>query len=226
MDWDVYTLKAGHTFVRFNIYRRLEGDTEWLLIGTRTPIYATAYKDWFIGLGLTYEYLVTAVTITSQSGVDLESPDSDIPQAVLQSDSWMVVGRDLSEDHAQSLPVTSEDHNRIVQQEVFEVVGGTRKVVIRGNTLGYEGNLTIVWDSSEVEWPESSQRYIDYTIVGRRLLDYLIENAGPHILKSPFGDVWEVEFQGPTYRFASGGHLEVELAWIETGIGQKQSSIS
>jgi hypothetical protein len=169
--------------------------------------------------------MVTAMTITSQSGVDLESPDSDMPQTKLESDSWMIVGRDRSEEHAQVLPVTSEDHSRIVQQEVFEVVGGTRKVVIRGNTLGYEGNLTIVWDSRDVEWPETSQRYIDYTIVGRRLLDYLLESAGPHILKSPFGDVWEVEFQGPNYRFASGGHLEVEMSWIETGIAQKQGSI-
>jgi hypothetical protein len=225
MDWDTYILKTGHTFVRFNVYRRLTGDTEWLLIGTRAPMFATAYIDWYTGQGITYEYLVTAVTITSQSGVDLESPDSDMPEARLQSDSWMIVGRDRSEEHAQAIPVTDEEHNRIVQQEIFEVVGGTRKVVIRGNTLGYEGTLTIVWDSRDIEWPEASQRYVDYTLVGKRLLDYVLENAGPHILKSPFGDVWEVEFQGPSYRPATGGHLEVEMAWIETGIGQKQGSL-
>jgi len=34
-------------------------------------------------------------------------------------------------------------------------------------------------------------------------------------LKSPFGDVWIVEFSGPTKDYESGGHLNAVLTWTE-----------
>ena len=55
------------------------------------------------------------------------------------------------------------------------------------------------------------------TLRGRRLLEYLSNNRGPHTLKSPFGDTWEVEFEGPQARWIIGGHLEVDLSWTEIG---------
>jgi hypothetical protein len=46
-------------------------------------------------------------------------------------------------------------------------------------------------------------------------VNYLKSTAGPHLLKSPFGDVWEVEFGGPGKEYQGGGHITVTLTWTE-----------
>lgn len=221
VTWDQTTLKVGHTFVSYNIYRRIVGDTEWTLIGNTYAITTNEYDDWYAGHGLNYDYRVT--TSTTKSGVELESPDATSPDSsiayrvTLSSDVWMLVGSDRAANHVQELPVMESSHNRPVQQESFEVLGSNRKVIIRGYVLGHEGSITCIWDKREVASPSDSQVMYDYTIIGRRLVEYLTYVKGPHILKSPFGDVWEVEFSSPSYQWMGGGHLQVSLEWVETG---------
>jgi NAD(P)-dependent dehydrogenase (short-subunit alcohol dehydrogenase family) len=135
----------------------------------------------------------------------------------LDSDVWMFVGADRDTRHVIELPVNDEDHEAIIQQEAFEPLGADRKVIIRGFVLGDEGNISMIWQNADVEAPDDYQEVVNETVLGRRLLDYLTNNAGPHILKSPFGDVWEVQFEGPKYKWLAGGHLQVDLRWIETG---------
>jgi hypothetical protein len=149
----------------------------------------------------------------------LESPDGDenIIPASLLADVWMFVGFDRSPEHIVELPVSDESHTRPVQQEEFEPLGSDRKVIMRGFVLGHEGSVQCIWINRDAPSPGDQQVYYNETIIGRRLVDYLTRNKGPHILKSPFGDVWNVEFQGPSYKWLDTGNLQVDLAWIETG---------
>jgi hypothetical protein len=149
----------------------------------------------------------------------LESPDGDenILPVVIDADVWMFIGFDRSSAHIVELPVVDEDHNRPVQQEEFEPLGSDRKVIMRGFVLGHEGSIQCIFRNDIVPSPDDVQVLYNETIIGRRLVDYLTRNKGPHILKSPFGDVWDVEFQGPTYKWLDSGNLQVTLTWIETG---------
>ncbi len=222
LDWDTATLKdSQHHFVAYYIYRRIFGDEQWQLIDEIADIKTSKYSDWYAGNQLNYEYRVNAVNTKTGEAIEMESGDDpdggNIAAAILEADVWMFVGKDRSDDHIQELPVDDEEHNRPVQQEVFETLGSDRKVIVRGFVLGHEGKISALWDSRLVQSETDEQVFYDYTIKGRRLLDYLTSHKGPHILKSPFGDVWDVEFSGPTYRWKQGGHLEVDLEWIETG---------
>jgi hypothetical protein len=231
LEWDQSPLKTGHTFLSYRIYRKMENDNVWTHIGSVAPRSRTEYTDWYAGQGVHYNYRVTIVTRTSISGVELESGDDsgggNQSMAALESDVWMVVAKNFDEEYIQELPVVDENHSSVSQQEEFEVLGGRRKVVIRGAVLGDEGTMTMMYSAREIEWPIGSGRFYTYTVVGRRMMAFLLNTPGPHILKSPFGDVWMVEFQAPTMRPVSGGHLEVEVSWIETGQSRSaDSSIS
>lgn len=129
----------------------------------------------------------------------------------------MVIGADRDPTHIIELPVSEEDHEAIIQQEAFEPLGSNRKLIIRGFVLGDEGNLTMTFMNDDIPAPWDDQVTINETVMGRRLFTYLESNPGPHILKSPFGDVWDVQFEGPAYQWLPGGHLQVSVRWIETG---------
>jgi hypothetical protein len=163
----------------------------------------TAFSDWYSGQREVYEYRVTVVKKIADEP-DLESPDSDIVQAQLSSDEWVVVGHDRAEEHTFGLPVMDAPHQRPVQQEVFEPLGSNRKAVIRGFVLGHEGSLECLWAAEEAS-------------LAKEQIEYLLYEPGPHILKSPFGDVWDVTFSSPDFNYAPVGHMPVTLEWIETG---------
>lgn len=223
LDWTTHTLNTanGHRFVAYKIYRRIKGDVDWEHIDNVLAISNSYYTDYYAGNGLVYDYKVNVAVNKSGAGVELESPDEEgesITYGVsLDQDSWMFIGYDRSADHIQTLDVIDESHNAIIQQEQFETLGSDRKVIIRGFVLGVEGKITCVWRNEEVASPSDEQVLYNSTLIGRRLLAYLTTNRGPHILKSPFGDVWEVEFEGPEYKWSPGGHLEATLSYVETG---------
>jgi hypothetical protein len=100
------------------------------------------------------------------------------------------------------IPVTAGPFKEPVKQEEFEPLGSTRKTIVRGKVIGAEGTLKMKWASDER----------DTALVNLR---YITRNRGPHVLRSPFGDVWLVEFSGPDKDYQPAGHLEVSIAWTE-----------
>jgi hypothetical protein len=201
IDWDKSSL--GTAFVTYVIYRKEFGESEWSMVGTRKPETNTVFTDYYAGQRQLYQYRVTVVKLISGEP-DVESPDSDIVTARLESDTWYVVGRDRAEEHIFELPVTDESHQRPVQQESFEPLGTNRKVVVRGFVLGHEGSVQCLWDGEETD-------------IARSQIEYLLYYAGPHILKNPFGDVFDVTFGSPDFSYAGGGHLSVTLTYTEVG---------
>lgn len=202
LDWDISTL-ADIDFAYYNVRRRQQGASVWSTLANITGKAVLQYKDATGGQGVTYEYQVV-VYKAIPGDVPLASENNSTATAALESDVWFVVGNENpeDEDHAFELPVIKEMHTRPIQQESFEPIVRNRKKVARGNVLGYEGSLTIQWTAED-------------RVAARVYLDFLANSAGPHLLKSPFGDVWRVEFDSPDYRYSVGGHLAVEIGWLE-----------
>lgn len=198
LDWDASSL--GQNFVTYVVYRRRLGETEWGMIGAVKPESRVTFNDYYAGQQQGYEYRVTVVKLIGGEP-DLESPDSDIASGRLESDVWYVIGADRT--HVFELPVSDETHTRPVQQEAFEPIGLNRKAVVRGFVLGHEGTLDVVWQPEEKADADEN-------------MTYLIYQAGPHILKNPFGDVYEVTFGTQDGQYQTGGVLTTSLVWIET----------
>jgi hypothetical protein len=203
LDWDISTL-ADADFDHYELYRRVFGDTEWTELSSIFTKTSLIFHDLGVSFGVLYEYKITQFK-NSGGGFDIESDDSDIVEASLEGDAldiWMVVGADGDPDHTFELPVTADSFVEPIQQEVFEPLGSERKTVVRGKVLGAEGTLSVLWDSSERD-----------EILPK--LHYITHHRGPHILRSPFGDTWLVEFGGPTKAYEPVGHLNVSLQWTE-----------
>jgi hypothetical protein len=209
LDWETQETAEPSGFAGYRVYRRVPGDDDFTAIAYIKSWASKSYDDYYAGNGNTYEYTVVQLKNTPDDA-DLSSPASSIAASVLSADDWMVVGADRRPEHIFVLPVVGEDHQRPVQQEIFEPIGSDRKVIARGAVLGHEGNLECQWVAEE-------------TKTAREQTEYLYRERGPHILKSPFGEVFEVEFAGPASRYSSGGHLNMTLSYIETS--QKTSDL-
>lgn len=192
---------ADADFEAYRIYRREFGDTDWAVLAVITDKTAGEYEDYLAGQTLVYEYKINQFKVIA-GDVPLTSEDSDIVTAGLTADAWflMMARGDLHESI--ELIVTTEEHSAVVQQEVFEPLAGTRKRIVRGLALGDEGSFTCVFDNSVVR-------------IRKEFFEALSAIPGPHILKSAFGDVWQVEFDAPAFKYTSGGHLEVTIGWVE-----------
>lgn len=201
LDWDE-SLLAVDDFDRYLIYRRIAGDTDWEAHASIFDKTTNTYEDVSVAFNVTYEYAVTQFkNITG--GFTIESVLSDIAVATLVGvvlDTWTVLGADGITTF--ELPVTSAPFKEPVQQEEFEPLGSTRKSIVRGKVIGAEGTLKCKWASDEREVAKANIRYIT-------------RNRGPHVLRSPFGDVWLVEFSGPDKDYQPVGHMEVSIAWTE-----------
>ena len=222
--WDLddeWGLALGHTFVGWRVKRRRSNFTSWETIADIPSQATKQYTDYYAGHNINYQYAIYAVTRKSGAGLELVSGDDsgggNIITAQIASPDWHFIGADRAAIHNSLLVVEEESHNRPIQQEVFETLGSDRKVIMRGFVLGNEGSITTLWFNQDVVSPEDEQLTIVDTYRGRRIVDYLTRVPGPHIIKSPFGDVWDVQFATPEYEWLPTGHLSVSLEWIETG---------
>lgn len=198
--WEQSNLSPSD-FDFYRIYRRELSDATWTTLIDIADITTIVYRDYIAANGVAYEYKMTQFKKVP-GDVDLESGDSDLSSTLLDADMWQVVGADRADEHIFELPVSAAPFIEPIQQEVFEPLLSGRKVIVRGKTLGAEGTLECKWTSDEV-------------VAAKAQLAYIRSVPGPHVLKSPFGDAWEVEFGGPTKTFEGGGHLSVVLTWIE-----------
>jgi hypothetical protein len=200
LSWTASNL-LPEDFREYIIYRKLSTSTEWAILTVITDENTTTYSDYSAANTVSYDYKITQMEIVI-GDADLESADSDIGTSSLDTDSWYFIGVDGSPEHIFELPVTAAPFSEPVQQEIFEPLGTSRKVIIRGRVMGAEGSLTMQWDTS--------QRDLALTQVA-----YMKNNAGPHVLKSPFGDSWLVQFGGPSKEYVAGGHFNATLNWTE-----------
>lgn len=200
LNWDLSSVTPSD-FTGYRIYRRELGAAEYEVLVDITLQTIQQYLDETAGQSVIYEYIITQFK-SVVGDVPIESEPSDTVTTSLTSDTWfaiMVIGTSYV---AMELNVTNEEHSSVVQQEVFEPLSSGRKRVVRGNVLGDEGSITARFDTSVAR-------------VTKQRMETLKANKGPHILKSPFGDVWYVEFDSPGFKYLPGGHLEVTMGWVE-----------
>lgn len=200
LQWQQSNL-AANVFRKYVIYRKKSTDVDFAVLAELTNQTQVLYKDYTAANTVAYEYMITQYQIVP-GDVDLESAASDIGTSTLDTDSWFIIGADRSAAHIFEVPVTAAPFLEPVQQEVFEPLGTSRKVIIRGKVMGAEGTLQAKWDNASRESAVEQVNYVK-------------SNAGPHILKSPFGDVWQVEFSGPNKEYQQGGHFSITIVWTE-----------
>lgn len=200
LNWTASNL-AAVDFRKYVIYRKITSAINWTMLDEITNQATVSYYDYTAANTVSYQYKITQMKIVP-GDVDLESPDSSIGTAILDTDSWFVIGADRAAEHIFEIPVIGAPFVEPVQQEVFEPLGTSRKVIVRGRVMGAEGTI-------QAKWPNSQR------VTAVQQVDYIKSSAGPHILKSPFGDVWQVQFSGPSKDYEQGGHLTISLSWTE-----------
>jgi hypothetical protein len=200
LNWDLSNMTVSD-FSGYRLYRRVVGVEDWDIIADIAEQSIGMYEDNTAGQTVQYEYKITQFK-SVVGDVPLESDPSDSVFIALTTDAWFIVMLVTANFHALELNVTEEEHSAVVQQEVFEPLASSRKRVIRGNVLGDEGSITAMFDQS-------------MSSMAREHMEHIKMNKGPHILKSPFGDVWYVEFDSPGYKYVSGGHLQISIGWVE-----------
>lgn len=197
LNWDGSTL-TDEDFSHYRIYRREMGDELYTVLVDIANKTTVEYSDETAGQTIVYEYIITQYKIIT-GDAPLESEPSETVTATLESDAWYIVPTGLP---ARELIVIDEEHSSVIQQEVFEPLATNRKRIIRGNVMGDEGSVTSRFDTHDAR---SAKTYFE-TLNGIK---------GPHLLKSPFGDVWIVEVDAPGFKYLTGGHLEVTFGWVE-----------
>ena len=200
LEWEQSNL-ATNIFRKYTVYRKRSDDSDWLLLTEIPSISIKTYIDYMTSYMVAYDYKITQWKIVT-GDADLESGNSDIGTETLEGDVWYVIGADRNPAHIFELPVIGAPFAEPVQQEIFEPLGTSRKVIIRGKVMGAEGSMQCKWPS-------------DQRIIAVAQINYIKSNQGPHILKSPFGDLWQVEFSGPSKDYEMGGHFNVALTWTE-----------
>lgn len=200
LSWDASTLSDAD-FVYYIIYRRNNGETEWSPLVTISSKTTEVYKDYSAGQATVYNYLILQYKAIA-GDVPLASADSDVVTAGLTLDAWFIIGNFMGTFDALEINVSDEEHSGVIQQEIFEPLAIEFKRVVRGLTLGEEGSFTAFFDAAVAQ-------------ATRAWFQSLTRTAGPHILKSPFGDVWAVEFDAPAYKHTTGGHLNVSMGWVQ-----------
>jgi hypothetical protein len=196
-----WTPVTDPNFDYYQLYRKERSDSLWRAYATVNVRSTGSFTDYRAGHGVTYEYYVTWFRKVS-GDQSMESGVSEIATGNIDADRWTLIGSDRSDDHTFELPVVDEQHQPVIQQETFEPLGSQRKKVVRGLVLGEEGWLECFWASDE-------------RTVAKQYVSYLTNDHGPHLLKSPFGDVWEAAFAAPTKRYRQAGAYGVRLEWIE-----------
>lgn len=200
LNWDASTM-SDTDFAYYNLYRREVGADAFDLLVQITNKTTTEHIDRFAGQQVNYEYMIIQYQ-NIPGDVELEGEQSEIVTAILSTDAWFTIIHSDGAYTPLEFNVIEETHNDVIQQEIFEPIASDRKRIVRGNVLGQEGSMQFLVDVSVVP------TYITQLKNVRR-------SPGPHILKSPFGDVWEVEFDAPGYRYQPAGHLEVTIGWVQ-----------
>ena len=203
----------------YRLYRKKRWLEDYQLIAEFFSPSQTSWTDYYAGNSVNYTYKIVAIGQKAGSGVFIEGQDEADSFWTIQnnSDNWTIVGRDRNAAHIYDMIVVDEDHNRPIQQEEFETLGADRKVIMRGFVLGHEGSITAIWTNTSDPLPKDEQEYVNHTQIGRSLIEYMTFDAGPHIIKSPFGDVWDVQILTPEYKWLPSGHLETTIKYVETG---------
>lgn len=200
LNWDQSTLTTTD-FVTYRIYRRIVGEELYTILKDITDLTVTEYRDDTAGQTVQYEYIVTQYKAVV-GDIPLESNQGDVVSIALVTDAWFMILMGNFVSAALELNVIEEEHSAVVQQEVFEPLASNRKRVVRGNVLGDEGSITAFFDTSSITDTKA-------------FMERLKNTKGPHLLKSPFGDVWFVEFDAPGFKYTTGGHMEISTGWVE-----------
>lgn len=189
IDWA--TMPPDDFFVQWNVYRRLTGTLDWVLLAAYTDSTTTQHHDWTATAGDTWEYAVTQ--LAGRSGTVLESPLNGDPISSLASGThyWLINPLDETEN-LQLDHVTSDSFSDSFEQAELIIIGRGRKMNL-GTRFGYDGSLTAQLRDGVLSAREK-----------RKALETIKRSLTSYYLRNPFGDLLEVSLADLQFSRVSG----------------------
>jgi len=193
LTWDATALGAG--FRSYRIYRSPDG-IAYSEVGIVLIEADSAFSDYEAPLDVPLWYQVTVWN------ADEESAPVDVTSELDVSAWWFVTPGDGSNTFELRTVVGYSD-GAPLQQEDYEPLGRSRKLVVTGELLGNEGSLTVNLSREDAATVDRlRQRSIDDT------------NAF-HLLKSPFGEVFRIRLRSIGRSRGGAGRQVVTLPFVE-----------
>lgn len=195
LDWS--STQPDLSFVRWNVYRRFTGGSNFTLIYSTVDSTILTYHDWQATSGYSYDYAVTQVAL--RSGINIES-------AVIPSDSfyieslhyWIINPYDETKN-VRLNNVTSDSYTEVYDEAELHLIGRGRKKNL-GTRFGVDGSLTAQLRDSPDLGPARLQRLRLVMIKDSKVTCFL---------RGPFGDLLQISIGNITYaRIAGVGSSE------------------
>lgn len=166
------------TFTRYEIWRRLTGETDWEVLQTYTVDQANYdFDNWIVASNQEYDY--TVVQWADRFGTEVPSAANVTTITTGGDEYWLLYGDDPSLN--MKLTVTADDFTDEYESETTHIIGRGRHVDY-GDELGYAGQLTArMWDEATMTARQK-----------RIAVESLKKQKATLFLRNPFGDIWLV----------------------------------
>lgn len=166
-------------FVRYDLYRRREGESDYELIYSTESVAASyEYYDTLAAANVNNEYRLVQIATRFGANVESESPARVVYPT---SDSYWLVVPDDADLTVELFHTTGDSFQEVYEEATINLIGRGRHKEV-GDRLGFAGTLAAQlrdrWDATARE-----QR--------QRILR-LKETDSNVYLRNPFGDVWLV----------------------------------
>lgn len=140
------------TFLRYHIYRRRFGDTEWTLKKQVSDQTDTSWEDFSVQSGVLYEYDVTQ--IVDVAGDEVESAFSDNPAQVQLDWLWLFLHNVDDPGQYAAIPIEQQQLNDTSEMQFLTPYGRTSPTAFigrrRDRTLSF--NLNDSWVDTQEIW--------------------------------------------------------------------------
>lgn len=178
INWLNFIYDSG--FLRWRIYRRVQGTTTWELIDEIVQNGINEYSDWSVPANQSYEYNVTQVADRFGQEIESLSPIVTTKVVVAGGDYWIIDPIDPNNNCKLSL-VKDDGYTDMYEMAEYTIVGRGRHVDY-GESIGKSGSLT----AQLRDTLSSSAR------TKKQSIESLKRKRIPVILRTPFGDVYNV----------------------------------
>ena len=177
IGWNAAVTDAD--FHAWRIYRRKQGETEFVSIYETTNPLTNTFNDWYVLSGVAYQYNV--VQVANRFGALVESVATWQSAVTGTSTHYWLLHPDDNTKNIKVFHVTSDDYTEEYESETILLMGRGRKVDY-GSRWGFTGTL-----SCEIR---------GYDGMTARQIKTNLENIKAELrelfLRNPFGDLWQV----------------------------------
>lgn len=195
LRWDAF---VGVDFLAYRVFRTI-ADGERVLLATLTPASTELLVDYLapIGSSILYE-----VTIMQTTGAESEPAAAETALAEL---GWWIVRPGVDAETFRLAHVEGYDDVEPIDEERHAALGRPRKIVVQGERYGKEGTLRLRVAPA------------DRDVIEKLRLVGDLAHAPVLLLKSPFGEIYQVAIGNLGRARGGAGHQVITVPYVEVG---------